>query len=154
MSQLELVCPAGTPAALRAAVDNGADAVYLGFRDATNARNFPGLNFSRPELQQSLAYAHQADCKIFLAINTFPKAGEPEPWRQAIDDGATLGVDALIIADIGLLDYASRKHPDMRRHCRSRRRPPIRTPLASIKRPSTSNGWFCRASSASPRSPH
>lgn len=116
MSRLELVCPAGTPAALRAAVDNGADAVYLGFRDATNARNFPGLNFSRPELEKSLAYAHGAECKIFLAINTFPRAGDPEPWRQAIDDGAALGVDAFIIADIGLLDYATRKHPDLRRH--------------------------------------
>lgn len=38
---LELVCPAGTPAALRAAVDAGADAVYCGFRDRTNARNYP-----------------------------------------------------------------------------------------------------------------
>ncbi len=116
MSRLELVCPAGTPAALRAAVDHGADAVYLGFRDATNARNFPGLNFNRAELEQGLVYAHRAGCKIFLAINTFPKAGEPEPWRQAVDDGAALGVDAFIIADIGLLDYATRKHPNLRRH--------------------------------------
>jgi putative protease len=42
---LELVCPAGSLPALKAAVDNGADCVYLGFRDATNARNFAGLNF-------------------------------------------------------------------------------------------------------------
>ena len=41
----ELVCPAGSLPALKAAVDNGADCVYLGFRDATNARNFAGLNF-------------------------------------------------------------------------------------------------------------
>ena len=42
---MELVCPAGSMPALKAAVDNGADAVYLGFRDGTNARNFPGLNY-------------------------------------------------------------------------------------------------------------
>ena len=47
---MELICPAGTPAAFRDAVDAGADAVYCGFRDETNARNFPGLNFSREEL--------------------------------------------------------------------------------------------------------
>ncbi len=47
---MELICPAGTPAAFREAVDAGADAVYCGFRDETNARNFPGLNFSRDEL--------------------------------------------------------------------------------------------------------
>ena len=116
MSTLELVCPAGTPAALKAAVDSGADAVYLGFRDATNARNFPGLNFSRDELAQSVTYAHERGSKIFLAINTFPKAGEPGPWHQAVDDGAALGVDAVILADIGLLDYASRVYPDLRRH--------------------------------------
>ena len=40
---VELICPAGNLPSLKAAVDNGADAVYLGFRDATNARNFPGL---------------------------------------------------------------------------------------------------------------
>jgi collagenase-like PrtC family protease len=42
---MELVCPAGSLPALKAAVDHGADCVYLGFRDATNARNFAGLNF-------------------------------------------------------------------------------------------------------------
>lgn len=44
-SPFELVCPAGSLPALKGAVDNGADCVYLGFRDATNARNFAGLNF-------------------------------------------------------------------------------------------------------------
>ncbi len=116
MTKLELVCPAGTPAALRAAVDAGADTVYLGFRDATNARNFPGLNFSRKELAAGLDYAHTHGSKVLLAVNTFPKAGEPLPWHQAIDDAAHLGVDAVIIADIGLADYAARKHPDLRRH--------------------------------------
>lgn len=113
---MELVCPAGTPASLKAAVENGADVVYLGFRDATNARNFPGLNFSRDELEQALEYAHGQDCQIYLAVNTFPKAGEPEPWHQAVDDAAALGVDAIILADIGLAEYATRKHPDLRRH--------------------------------------
>ncbi len=113
---LELICPAGTPAALRAAVDAGADAVYLGFRNATNARNFPGLNFSREELKQGLAYAHDRNAKVFVAVNTFPEAGNAAPWRQAVADAATLGADAVILADIGLADYAARNHPDLRRH--------------------------------------
>ena len=45
VNYLELVCPAGTPAALHAAIEAGADTVYCGFRDCTNARNYPGLNF-------------------------------------------------------------------------------------------------------------
>ncbi len=112
----ELVCPAGTPPALRAAVDAGADSVYVGFRDETNARNFPGLNFSREELEEALAYAHGHGVKVLVAINTFPGAGSPGPWRDAVDAAAALGADAIILADIGLADYARRTHPGLRRH--------------------------------------
>jgi putative protease len=113
---LELVCPAGTSAALRVAVDGGADAVYVGFRDETNARNFPGLNFSRAELEEGIAYAHGRGSKVFVAINTLPRAGDPGPWRRAVDDAVALGADALILADIGLLAYAANVHSATRRH--------------------------------------
>lgn len=113
---LELVCPAGTPAALRAAVDAGADSVYLGFRDQTNARNFPGLNFSRQELAEGLAYAHDRGARVLVAVNTFPEAGNPGPWRSAVDDAARLGADAVIVADIGLADYTHRNHRGLRLH--------------------------------------
>lgn len=113
---LELVCPAGTPASLRAAVDAGADAIYLGFRDETNARNFPGLNFSRDELAEGIKYAGTNGVRVLVAINTYPRAGNPGPWRAAVDDAARLGAWAVILADIGLLDYARQNHPDLRRH--------------------------------------
>lgn len=113
---MELICPAGTLAALRAAVDAGADSVYVGFRDETNARNFPGLNFSRDELREGLAYAHAHGRNVFVAINTYARAGSPEAWHRAIDDAATLGADAVILADLGMLDYAARRHPDLRLH--------------------------------------
>jgi putative protease len=112
----ELVCPAGTPASLRAAVDAGADAVYCGFQDATSARNFPGLNFTPAELEQAVGYAHARDRKVLLAVNTFPPAGRFDLWREAVDAGAGIGVDALIVADIGVADYAARAHPDTRLH--------------------------------------
>ncbi len=113
---MELVCPAGTPAALRAAIDAGADTVYAGFRDETNARNFPGLNFSRAEMRDGLAYAHDRGGKVYVAVNTFPAAGNSSPWHCAVNDAAGLGADALILADIGLLDYCARRLPDIRRH--------------------------------------
>ncbi len=113
---LELVCPAGTPASLRAAVDAGAHTVYLGFRDETNARNFPGLNFSRPELEEGVSYAHENGTKVLVAINTFPEAGNPSPWHAAVADAESCGADAVILADIGLLDHATKNHPDLRRH--------------------------------------
>ena len=112
----ELVCPAGTPAALKSAVDAGADCVYVGFRDETNARNFPGLNFSRKELGQGVAYAHSQGAKVLVAINTFPRAGQPELWHRAVDDAVENGADALILADIGLIEYAARRHPEARLH--------------------------------------
>lgn len=112
----ELICPAGTPAALRSAVDAGADCVYVGFRDETNARNFPGLNFSRKELGDAVAYAHERGAKVLVAVNTFPRAGQPELWHQAVDDVARLKADAVILADIGLIDYAARTHPGLRLH--------------------------------------
>lgn len=114
--KLELVCPAGTPAALRAAVDAGADTVYCGFRDATNARNFPGLNFSREELGEGIQYAKDHGSKVLVALNTYPEAGNPEPWHKAVCDASDLGAHALIMADIGLLAYAAEKRPNTRRH--------------------------------------
>lgn len=114
--KLELVCPAGTPAALRAAVDAGADMVYCGFRDATNARNFPGLNFSREELGRAVEYAADHDVKVLVALNTYPEAGNPDAWHKAVRDAADLGAHSLIIADIGLLAYAAENRPDIRRH--------------------------------------
>jgi len=114
--KLELVCPAGTPAALRAAVDAGADTIYCGFRDATNARNFPGLNFSREELGEGIEYARSHGSKVLVALNTYPEAGNPDPWHKAVEDAADLGAHALIMADLGLLAYAADKRPDTRRH--------------------------------------
>jgi O2-independent ubiquinone biosynthesis protein UbiU len=113
---MELVCPAGTPAALRAAIDAGADTVYAGFRDDTNARNFPGLNFSRPEMAEAIKYAHARGRKLLIAINSYPAAGNMDPWHKAVDDAAALGADAAILADIGLMAYAAEKHPDLRLH--------------------------------------
>lgn len=112
----ELVCPAGTPASLRTAVDAGADAVYCGFRNATNARNFPGLNFTEEEMTQSVAYAHERGTKVLLAANTFPPAGKTDIWKQAINTGVELGVDAIIVADIAVAHYAATTFPEQRLH--------------------------------------
>lgn len=113
---MEIVCPAGTPAALRAAVKAGAHTVYCGFNDETNARNFPGLNFDRAEMRAGVAFAHDHGARVLVAINTFPRAGSEAIWHRAVADAETCGVDAVILADIGLLDYAACNHPGLRRH--------------------------------------
>lgn len=113
---MELVCPAGNLPALKTAVDNGADAVYLGFRDDTNARHFAGLNFDATKMRQGIDYAHTHQVKVFLAINTYPQPQGWHRWQMAIDQAADLEVDALIIADLGVLDYATERYPHLPRH--------------------------------------
>ena len=116
LSKLELVCPAGTPAALAAAVKAGADTVYCGYNNCTNARNYPGLNFTQKEMIESISYAHSCSVKVLIAINTFPKAGEEKPWHKAINDAFEAQADAVILADIGVLDYTAKTFPKLRRH--------------------------------------
>ena len=113
---MELVCPAGSLPALKAAIDHGADCVYLGFRDATNARNFAGLNFDEAAINTGIRYAHDRGRKVLLALNTYPQAASPEVWRSAIDRAAQSGVDAVILADPGLMGYALKHYPNLRLH--------------------------------------
>jgi putative protease len=113
---MELICPAGTPAALHDAVAAGADAIYCGFNDETNARNFPGLNFSREEMRESIAHAHRYGTKVLIAINTFARAGNVELWRRAVDDAVEAEADAVILADVGVMEYCAKTHPQQRLH--------------------------------------
>ena len=112
----ELVCPAGSLPALKAAVDNGADTVYFGYKNDTTARNFAGLNFDQKAMVEGIGYAHSRGKHVLMAVNTFPQPGREADWHRAVDGAADLGVDAVILADIGLLDYASKRHPDLRLH--------------------------------------
>ena len=68
----ELVCPAGNLPALKAAIDNGADAVYMGLKDATNARNFPGLNFDMNSARKALSTLTRMAAKYSWQSTPFP----------------------------------------------------------------------------------
>lgn len=113
---MELICPAGTPASYRDAIEAGADAIYCGFRNETNARNFPGLNFSTEEMAAAIALGRQHGVDTLVAINTFMRAGSEELWYRAVDDAVEAGATALIVADLGLLDYTARTWPGQRLH--------------------------------------
>ena len=90
---MELVCPAGNLPSLKAAIENGADAVYVGFRDDTNARHFAGLNFSDRTFHRGLEYVHRHGGKLFVAVNTYPRPGNFERWQAAVDQAAEAGVE-------------------------------------------------------------
>jgi len=113
---MKLVCPAGNLPHLKTAVDQGADAVYIGFRDDTNARHFAGLNFDDRHTAEGIQYAHARGAEVYAAVNTYPQPSGWERWQVAVDRAAGHGVDALILADIGVMDYATKTWPQLRLH--------------------------------------
>ncbi|TXR51430.1 ubiquinone anaerobic biosynthesis protein UbiU [Reinekea thalattae] len=113
---MELVCPAGSLNAFKAAVENGADAVYLGFKDETNARHFSGLNFNDKAAQKALQLARDKGVKLFVAINTYANDEHWSKWQQAADSAVELGADAIIAADPAVLGYLSTRHPEQTLH--------------------------------------
>ncbi|MFP1868893.1 peptidase U32 family protein [Lonsdalea quercina] len=113
---MELLCPAGNLPALKAAIDNGADAVYIGLKDDTNARHFAGLNFNDKKLQEARSYVHQHKRKLHIAINTFAHPDGFQRWQRAVDSAADAGADVLILADLATLEYAAERYPHIERH--------------------------------------
>lgn len=103
---MEVLCPAGSPTMALAAFENGADAVYVGISGATNARNFAGAGFNYEDIKSLIEYAHAHDKHVHLAVNTFAKPGQEAQWHTAIEQAIAFGADALILADIGLMQYA------------------------------------------------
>lgn len=112
----ELLCPAGSLPGLKAAIDNGADSVYLGFRDATNARNFAGLNFDEAAINEGIRYAHARGRKVLLALNTYPQGNAWQQWHAAVDRAARADIDAILLADPGLMRYARTHYPHLELH--------------------------------------
>jgi len=113
---MELLCPAGSLPALKTAIDCGADAVYVGLKDNTNARHFAGLNFNDKKLEKGSQYVHDNNKQLHIAINTFAHPGNEQRWFNAVDKAVDLGADAAIISDIATLDYAANKYPELTLH--------------------------------------
>ena len=113
---MELLCPAGSLPALKTAIDCGADAVYVGLKDETNARHFAGLNFNDKKLEKGSLYVHDHGKHLHVAINTFAHPGNEKRWFNAVDKSVDLGADAAIIADIATLEYAANKYPHLELH--------------------------------------
>ncbi|MEO5365201.1 MAG: U32 family peptidase [Magnetococcus sp. WYHC-3] len=116
MNKVEVLAPAGNLPSLKAAVENGADAVYFGFRDATNARNFEGLNFDMAEAREGIDFAHRQGVRAHVVLNTFPRAENLALGYQGIKAAAELGADAVILANIALLEYAASTYPRLPIH--------------------------------------
>lgn len=111
---LELLAPAGSMEALRAAVQNGADAVYLG-GGGFNAR-MGAKNFSAEELREAVVYCHVRGVRVHLTLNTLVSDRELPAAARWIAETARIGVDAFIVQDLGVLGLCREIAPDVECH--------------------------------------
>lgn len=112
--ETELLAPAGKWEAMLAAVQNGADAIYLG-ETSFSARKNAG-NFTWEEIEQAVKYCHIRGVEVYLALNTLISERELKDFENAVIKAADCGIDALIIQDIGAAKIASCVCPDMPLH--------------------------------------
>ena len=110
MRNIELLSPAGDFERLKYAVNFGADAVYVG-GSSFGMRSNPS-NFNEEELVKAVDFVHKNGKKLYLTCNTLPRNNEFERLPEFISNAAKAGVDALIIADMGVLSLAKKYAPD------------------------------------------
>lgn len=115
MKKVELLAPAGNMEALKAAVNAGCDAVYLGLK-SFSARAFAG-NFSHEEFIEAIHYCHTRNVKIYCTINTMLYETEIENAKKEVDFLYENDCDAILIQDLGLFHYVRTCYPDMPVHC-------------------------------------
>ena len=111
MRDVELLAPVGSFEALKAAVQNGANAVYLGGKDfgARASAN----NFDRDELKEAVKYAHIRGVQVFVTTNTLRKENEIEDFLEYAKFLYDIDVDAIILQDIGMARLIKRELPDL-----------------------------------------
>ena len=110
----ELLSPVGGMLQLKAAINNGADAVYMG-GSLFNAR-MKAQNFSNQELKEAIDYAHENCVKVYITLNTLIKDSELGKALEYVNYLYGIGADAVIMQDLGLLRMVRRYLPDMPVH--------------------------------------
>ena len=114
MNKIELLAPAGSLDALKAAVENGADAVYIG-GEQFSARQ-KADNFTREQMEEGIAYAHARGCKVHVAVNTLISNEEIGNLIAYAYQLAELGVDAVIVQDLGAAHILRESLPQLALH--------------------------------------
>ena len=110
----ELLAPAGNFAAFKAAVENGADAVYLGGRSFSARAN--AANFDLRELEQAIRYAHERKVKVYVAVNTLIADEEFQELGEYLFALQEMEADAVILQDIGAAVYLKAVLPEIKIH--------------------------------------
>ncbi|MDW7668747.1 MAG: DUF3656 domain-containing protein [Bacillota bacterium] len=112
---IELLAPAGNMEALKAAISNGCDAIYLGMQKF-GARAYSS-NFDLESLKEALMYAHLRNVKIYVTMNTIVFENEVQEMKKQVKELNEIGVDGIIIQDLAVFDYVVKNFIDMEVHC-------------------------------------
>ena len=110
----ELLAPAGNYEAFIAAINAGANAVYIGL-NSFSARAYAN-NFTIDEIKNLVEYAHLRNVKVFVTMNTIIFQDELPQAYSTIDELAKANIDAIIIQDLALLDYVAKCYPSIEAH--------------------------------------
>ena len=111
----ELLAPAGNMEALKAAISNGCDAIYLGMQKF-GARAY-STNFDLETLKEAVRYAHLRNVKIYVTMNTIVFENEVEEMKEQMRELNEIGVDGIIVQDLAAFDYLVKNFVDMEAHC-------------------------------------
>jgi len=111
---LELLAPAGSMEAVTAAVQNGAGAVYFGYGNFNARRN--AKNFSEEEAAAAVSYCHLRGCKVNLTLNTLVTDRELSAAADVAAHASAIGVDAVIVQDLGVMRMLRQTVPDLPIH--------------------------------------
>ena len=111
---MELLAPAGSMEAVTAAVQNGADAVYFGYGDFNARRG--ARNFTREEAAAAVSYCHVRGCKVNLTLNTLLTDRELPSAAELAAHASDIGVDAVIVQDLGVVRMLRQSFPDLPIH--------------------------------------
>lgn len=114
MKKIELLCPAGNFEMLKAAIHNGADAVYLS-GNKYGARKFAN-NFNEDEIIEAIKYAHLYGVKVYITINTLIKDNEVEEFINFVEFIHKNNVDAVIMQDLGMMNLVRNIFPNLEIH--------------------------------------
>jgi len=113
-NKVELLAPAGDFDAFKAAVENGADAVYAGGK-LFNARQFAS-NFDEEQLEKAIDYAHVKGVKVFLTMNTLMSDRELDEALELAKEAYVAGIDGIIVQDLGFAGLLRSLYPDLKLH--------------------------------------
>ena len=114
MNKPELLSPAGDLERLRFAVRYGADAVYIGATEF-GMRSAP-KNFTIDQMRDGVLFAHEHGCRVYLTLNTVPTNEEVARMPDFVRQAASTGIDAFIVADLGVLAIVKKYAPDVEIH--------------------------------------